>query len=147
MTKTTYLPLLLAIAFGLPAHASGSGKDDPASVVHSMFDAFNRHDAQGMARLYAPDVWLDSSDFCAPRQGREAVRRTYQALFDETPDITDTVDELIVQGEKVAVRFHASGSVGGQAFELPIATFITVSHGLIVRDQSLFRPPSSTCSR
>lgn len=125
--------------------AAGERKD-AATVVRAMFDAFNRHDAAAMVASYAPHAELLSSDFCAPRRGHEDVRRTYQALFDEVPDIVDTIDEMVVQGDRVAVLFHSRGTAGGQSFDMPIAAFITVSDGLIVRDRSVFQPSPGACS-
>jgi ketosteroid isomerase-like protein len=138
------LPLLALLLAALPVRASGSGR--PEDVVRAMFDAFNRHDATALAALYAPDALLTSPDFCAPRRGSEGARRTYQALFEAMPDIRDTVDEMVVQGDRVAVRFRARAIVQGQPVELPIAAFMQVSEGRIVRDQSFFDPPSPACS-
>lgn len=46
----------------------------PTEVVEAMFAAFNAHDARAIAKLYAPDARLTSSDFCAPRGQRDVVR-------------------------------------------------------------------------
>lgn len=126
--------------------AGAAGRQDAAGVVLAMFDAFNHHDAAAMAASYAPHAELLSPDFCAPRRGQEDVRRTYQALFDDAPDIVDTIDEMVVQGDRVAVLFRSRGTAGGQRFEVPIAAFITVSDGLIVRDRSVFQPSPGACS-
>lgn len=147
--KHPWLWFVLSMIAALSAQAADkpvAHKKDPASVVRALFDAFNRHDASGMAQLYAPDALLESSDFCTSRHGPVAVRQTYQALFEEVPDIADTMDEMIVQGDRVAVRFHARGTINGEVFELPIATFIQVVDGQIASDRTLFHPPSSTCS-
>jgi len=140
--KTTGFAAAMLIA---GTSAAAGERRDAASVVRAMFDAFNRHDAAAMVAAYAPHAELLSPDFCAPRRGREDVRRTYQALFDEAPDIVDTVDEMVVQGDRVAVLFHSRGTAGGQPFDVPIAAFITVSDGLIVRDRSVFQPSPSAC--
>lgn len=84
----------------------------PAATVEKMFAAFNRHDPAAMAALYAPDAKLTSSDFCAARTGRD-VTRTYAALFAEMPDVVDTVDTMVVSGDRVAVRFTATSAKAG----------------------------------
>jgi ketosteroid isomerase-like protein len=115
------------------------------AVVEAMFAAFNRHDARAMATLYAADARLTSSDFCAPRVGQANVERTYQALFDEFPDITDHVDLYIVEGNHVAVRFISRSTLTGKAFTLPIVTFLTVRGGLIQSDDSTFDNRGRSC--
>ena len=83
--------------------------DRPSSqaVVENLFADFNRHDLDGMEKLYSNDAELRSSDFCSPRRGRNEVRRTYKELFDNFPDIRDDIHELVVQDDRVAVKFIA----------------------------------------
>ncbi|WP_457312303.1 nuclear transport factor 2 family protein [Sphingomonas sp. UYAg733] len=109
-----------------------------------MFAAFNRHDAAAMAALYADDARLSSSDFCAPRGQRDVVR-TYTALFAAFPDIEDRVDDLVVQGDRVAVRFTAVSVASG--FRMPIATFLKVRNGKIIADDSYFDAGSKPCEK
>ena len=51
------------------------------SVIQAKFAAVNRHSLEDIVALYAADAELTAPDFCAPRHGRDDVRRTYQALF------------------------------------------------------------------
>lgn len=126
------IPLLLALAAA-----------SPADTVAAMFAAFNRHDPAAMARLYAPDARLTSSDFCAAR-GQRDIERTYTALFDAFPDLHDTVDMMIVQHDRVAVRFTAASPTTG--FKLTIVTMLRVRDGLIVEDDSVFDAGGRPCS-
>jgi uncharacterized protein (TIGR02246 family) len=134
--------LSLAVATAAPANSEST----PQAVVQAMFDAFNRHDAAAMAELYAEDAALTSSDFCAPRVGREEVRRTYRALFAEFPDIHDEVEQMIVQGDRVAVRFVARSGQAKAPMTLPITTFLTVRQNLIQTDDSTFDTQGRPCA-
>jgi ketosteroid isomerase-like protein len=116
----------------------------PRTVVGAMFDAFNRHDAAGTARLYAPDARLTSPDFCTVR-GQGDVERIYATLFAAFPDIHDEVQEMIVEGDLVAVRFVAVSQKGG--LSLPIQAMIRVREGKIVTDDSLFDAGGKACER
>jgi predicted ester cyclase len=111
-----------------------------------MFDAFNRHDAAAMAQLYANDARLASSDFCAVRNGPTEVLRTYRELFAAFPDIRDEIDQVVVEGDHVAVRFVARSGQGSSALAMPIATFLTVQQGLIQSDQSTFDTGGRACT-
>lgn len=114
----------------------------PRAVVTAMFEAFNRHDAEAIERLYAPDAWLASSDFCAAR-GRNDVVRTYAALFAAYPDIRDRIEVMIVEGDRVAVRFMATSRSGG--LTMPVQAIIRVRDGLIVEDDAVFRTGGEPC--
>lgn len=115
----------------------------PETVVRAMFDAFNRHDAQAMQRLYSSDARLTSSDFCASR-GKADIRRTYDALFSAFPDIHDTVEILVSEGDRIAVRFTATSQSGN--LKLPIHTFLRVRNGLIAEDDSVFDAGGRPCT-
>lgn len=114
----------------------------PRAVVIAMFEAFNRHDAAAIARLYAADARLASSDFCAAR-GRNDVVRTYAALFAAYPDIRDRIDVMIVERDRVAVRFVATSRTGG--LTMPVQAMIRVRDGLIVEDDAVFDAGGEPC--
>ena len=135
----TNLLLLAAIA------ASPVANTAPGSVVQAMFDAFNRHDARGLGSLYAGDAILASSDFCGTRVGRAEVVRIYRALFQRFPDIHGEVRDMLVDGDRVAVRFVAKSGQGAGAVSLPIATFLHVKEGLIQSDESVFDTEGRPC--
>lgn len=115
------------------------------TLVRALFDTFNRHDAAALALLYAEDARLTSSDFCGTRVGRAEVVRTYRALFAQFPDIRDEVQDIVVDGDRVAVRFVAISGKGGAPLSLPITTFLIVKHGLIQTDDSTFDTAGRAC--
>jgi ketosteroid isomerase-like protein len=135
------------ILFSAAAAVSAAPAQSPRAVVEGMFAAFNRNDVAALEAYYAEDVRLTSSDFCAPRVGKAGVRRTYAALFETFPGITDKVEALVVEGERVAVRFAARSTAPGREFTLPIMTFLTVRDGLIRTDDSIFDTKGEPCSQ
>lgn len=108
--------------------------------VRAFFEAFNRHDLDAVVAFYAPDAVLESSDFAAPRHGREGARRTYAELFDALPSVRDEVKSIVVDGESVAVEFESRWDARGDApaGRLQIATFFQLRAGLIARDVTYF---------
>lgn len=56
-------------------------------VVDVWEEAFNRHDADMLGRLYAADATLESPDFGDPLRGREAIVKYYRELFRRAPDV------------------------------------------------------------
>ena len=132
---------LLAIA--APASAQPMS---PRAMVEAKFAAVNRHAIADIAALYAPDARLTASDFCKPRQGRTEVERTYRGIFAFAPDAVDDVQEYVVQGDRVAVRFILRGTVGGHAFSAALMNFFTVRDGLIVEDDGIFDNGGRACT-
>lgn len=138
----------------MPSHAEpasdafrrsvSAGPPAPRAVVMAMFDAFNRHDAAAMEKLYAPDARLTSPDFCSART-RDDVVRTYEAMFAAFPDIHDEVQSTVAEGELVAVRFVARSRRGDLV--LPVQAMIRVHNGLIVQDDSLFDAGGVACQQ
>ena len=115
----------------------------PTEVVEAMLAAFNAHDARVIAKLYAPEARLTSSDFCAPRGQRDVVR-TYQPLFDAMPDLHDTIETITVAGDRVTVHFIAASQTAG--LSLKIVAVLEVRDGLIVRDDSRFETDGQPCT-
>ena len=118
----------------------------PRAVVEAKFAAVNRHSVSDVVAFYAPDAQVTASDFCNPRQGRADVERTYANIFAAVPDVAVSVDETVVQDDRVAVRFTLHGSVSGKAFAIPIQDFFTVRDGLIVHDDGIFDNHGRPCN-
>ncbi|MEM8560429.1 MAG: nuclear transport factor 2 family protein, partial [Bacteroidota bacterium] len=119
------------------------------TVVSAMFDAFNRHDLDAMAALYADDAVIESPDFEAPRRGPAGIRETYAPYFEGSPDIHDEVTLMFGSGDHVAVEFVSSGTMThlgpddppvmqDKAFAIQIAAMLEVRDGKIVRDVTYF---------
>ncbi len=137
--------LLLALAM-IAAPVLAEARVSPRTVVEAKFAAVNRHAVADIVALYAPEAEVTASDFCRPRKGRGDVERTYRAIFAAVPDAVADVQEYVVQGDRVAVRFVLRGSLNSRAFELPIMDFFTVRRGLIVRDDGLFDNRARACT-
>lgn len=128
----------------LLAGAATAAESSPRGQAAAFFAAFNRRDFVAMEALYAPDARLVSSDFCAPR-GKADIRRTYQKLFDGHPDVRDIVDVMIVEGDRVAIRFRAVSQSGGRTLDLPIMSVLRFDRGLIVEDDTIFDTGGQPC--
>jgi ketosteroid isomerase-like protein len=123
-----------------------SSANDPRALVDQLFTAFNRHDALALQSLYTPEAVLTSSDFCLPRTGRD-VARTYTAMFLAFPDIQDTIVTVIVDGDRAAVRFAATGKIKGKAFRMKLMTMLRFKDGHIVEDDTVFDNGGRPCER
>jgi uncharacterized protein (TIGR02246 family) len=129
---------LIFLASCAHAGAPATSAQSPHAVIEALFAAFNRHDAAGMAALYAPEAELRTSEYCEPLRGRAAIERIHTDLFAAFPDIQDEVTDYFVDGEEVAVLFTSRSQTPGRAFEMQIADFFVVRDGLIVSDHTIF---------
>jgi ketosteroid isomerase-like protein len=116
------------------------------AVVEAKFAAVNRHSIDDIEKLYAPFASITAPNFCAARHGREDVRRIYQDLFAAFPDIHVEIQEYLLQGDRVAVRYLVRGSSAGQAFVVPIINLFTVRDGLITTDDGMFDNGGRKCA-
>jgi hypothetical protein len=123
--------------------ASLSTTNTPAAIIGKLFDSFNRHDVAALQAMYAPDARLTSSDFCKPRTGSD-VTRTYGAIFRTFPDIRDDVD-IIIKGDRAAVRFVSSSRALGEGFRLKLMTIFRFSRGRIIEDDTIFDTGGRAC--
>lgn len=117
----------------------------PREVVAAKFAAVNRHAIEDIAALYAPDAVVTASNFCAPRRGRDGVRRTYAGIFSALPDVQAEILEYISEGDRVAVRYVVRSRAAGAAFGIPILNVFTVRDGLITRDEGRFDNAGQPC--
>lgn len=139
--------IVIFVATGcLVGCATAPAQVSAKSVIQAKFAAVNRHSLEAIVALYAEDAELTAPDFCAPRHGRDDVRRTYQALFSAYPDISVEVREYLQEGNRVAVRFVVRSSLPDRSFEVPIMNFFTVRNGQIVSDEGSFDTRGRKCS-
>lgn len=139
----------IAIAAGtLTACAADPQRGSAKAVVEQRFDAVRQHDVGAVVMLYSSNAVETSPAFCHERLGRDGVRRTYAELFKAYPNITDDVITMIVDGDRVAVQFVARVRKpdGSFLFEVPLANFLTVQHGLITRDETYFDTKGRPCT-
>lgn len=60
---------------------------DPAGVVRSQLDAYNRHDVDRFLSFYASDARIIDRDGSVLDEGHEAMRKTFTELFIRMPEV------------------------------------------------------------
>jgi ketosteroid isomerase-like protein len=121
-------------------------EDAAKAVIEAKFAAVNRHSVDDIEKLYAPGASITASNFCAPRNGRADVRRIYQDLFGTFPDIRAEIQEYVVQGDRVAVKYLVRVGPAGNGFVVPIINLFTVRDGLITSDDGVFDNGGRKCA-
>jgi steroid delta-isomerase-like uncharacterized protein len=130
--------VLVAVALASPALARNQKSTQPTRVVAQWFQAFNRHDADTIQRLYADDAVYEGPDYPMLR-GNRAIADVYRSLFALIPDVTDTIKSMDRSGDKVFVEFVATGQPkGGARLTLRIFSVLEVRNGKVVRDATYY---------
>ncbi len=111
---------------------------EPAEVARSYFRAVADRDAEAMAAHWEPGG-IDELHGLASLRAPEQVRDWFANTFTALPDFRMEVVDLVATGEKVAVRWHLTGTFDGDArFEGMVANGarvdITGCDMLTVRD-------------
>lgn len=88
--------------------------------AHSLAETFvtmlNQHNPDLVDRFVAPD-YRNHNAFVG--DGREANRRFWAAFFTAMPDLTATMEDLVVSGDRVVGRFVYRGTHTGELLGIP----------------------------
>lgn len=111
-------------------------------------EAFNSHNADAVAALYAAEVVVSDPMYPEPLRGREAVRQDYADFVRSFPDLRVTVSKILVSGDTVAFEIQVSGTHQGPIItptgtipatnrpaELRIGVFTAVDTSGIILDE------------
>jgi steroid delta-isomerase-like uncharacterized protein len=113
MRNTTILLALAAFAAGAcanPSTRSAAMPDDPREQnkrhIDRLFDdCFNRGDMSVLDQLVGPEYVGPQGD-----KGPAGFRKVVAGLRTAFPDIRYTLDDVVAESDKVAVRWHWSGT-------------------------------------
>jgi steroid delta-isomerase-like uncharacterized protein len=105
--------LLTGPAFAQTKELTASLADYPA--VRAFYDAFNAHDTSGFDRAVAED-WISTPN---QEPGREPFKRMIQGVFQTFPDLQFRIEDVVAEGDKVAVRTTGTGTQAGEFVGVP----------------------------
>jgi steroid delta-isomerase-like uncharacterized protein len=109
--------------------------------------AFNRHDAQTLASIYAMDCVVDSPLAAGTLKGRQALTKVHEALFNAFPDILWARDQVMVDGHWATflgtfTGTYTGGFMGlppsGKPVRIPVALVCEFRDGEIVYERRLY---------
>lgn len=132
-----------------PGPSPTSGERRPRAVVIAFFEAFNRHDVEGMAALYAADA-VNHQMPSEPLRGREAIRRSFVEAFQAVPDMGCKVVHVMEDGDWGAAEWEGWGTArapdgGARPYRMNGCGFFQVRGGLVVQQRGYW--DSATMAR
>ena len=121
-------------------------RDEILAVLARRQDAWQRRDPVALAEDHAVHGTLVSPIF-AKIQGRDAIRKSYESLFQSFPDWTLGDDPPLIDGDRVAVPFrttatHAGRFLGldgtGRRCEIQGVLLMDMRDGLIAHERRIY---------
>ena len=99
----------------------------PATVAHAFADLMNGHDSDAVDGFVAVD-YVNHNPFVA--DGREANRAFWAQWFAAFPDTAVTLDDVLVDGDRVAGRFTYRATFAGEFLGLAPTGRPVVMHSI-----------------
>jgi steroid delta-isomerase-like uncharacterized protein len=113
-----------------------------AQLIRDLVDAWNAHDADRLAALYAPDFEEDDVAQARAQHGPESVRALMRLYLRAFPDVQILPERVIIQGDQIAFAWTLCGTHRGTLMNIPPTgrgvrirgvSLITVAQGRIQR--------------
>ncbi|GAC1534374.1 MAG: nuclear transport factor 2 family protein [Marmoricola sp.] len=118
-----------------------------AQIIDALYDAYNRHDADGVAALYGKEGEHEDVAFGRPKRGPEAIAGGLRYFLTAFPDAHwETSDRLTEKGRAVA-RYVLTGTLradmgpfkaAGQRLEIRGVQVLEVAAGHIERSEDFW---------
>jgi steroid delta-isomerase-like uncharacterized protein len=106
-------------------------------LVVELVETWNSHDLERVAACYGTDCYVLDVAIAQPLVGRQAVQLMFAAYFQAFPDLKLTPDDIIVDGDRVALFWTAHGTHHGSIMNIPASGRTISAKGvnrLVLRD-------------
>ena len=121
-------------------------REETVEFLRNREEAWRRLDAAALTLGHAEDGTVESPIFDKVR-GRDAIRKSYESLFESFPDWVIEERPAIIDGDRVAWPFTARAthrgkfmglSGTGRKFEMHGVLLMDMKDGLIAREQRIY---------
>lgn len=112
------------------------------NFVHDFFDLLNKRDFDSLKEQLSPDVvfYFPGTN---PLQGPNKVAQLMRIIYRKYPDLTFTVEDIIVQENKIAVAWENSGTdTQGNPYNNQGVTIIKIDKDKVVYLSDYFKNTS-----
>ena len=122
-------------------------REDIVALSARRHEAFNRHDAVALASLHAEDGVLVSPFAGGVARGRAAIEQVYRAFLTAFSDATFDQEQLLIDGDNVALLLHIHGTNSGEVmglpptdrpFSIPLMSLCEMRDGFIARERRVY---------
>lgn len=122
-------------------------RQDIAELFARRQQAWDRLDAAALSGDHSDDSVVDSPLAGGPARGREAIARLYQTYFAAFTDLKLQQEELLIDGDRVALLGHITGTdnggfmgmrATGRSVSVPIVFYYELRDGQIARERRIY---------
>jgi steroid delta-isomerase-like uncharacterized protein len=122
-------------------------RDEIVAFFNRRMEGLNRLDAAMVASLHTEDGVVDSPFGGGIAEGREAIERVYEAFFKSFSTAEFRLEQLLIDGERVALLAHIHGTNKGGVLGLPptdrpfsisLVSLCDMRDGLIARERRIY---------
>lgn len=99
-------------------------------LIAQLMDAWNSHDPERVGAHYTEDCYGLDVAVARPQIGREGVQQMFAAYYLAFPDLEITPDEMIIEGERVALFWTARATHLGPILNIPGSGRSVVARGV-----------------
>jgi steroid delta-isomerase-like uncharacterized protein len=122
-------------------------RDEIVAFFNRRMEGLNRLDAAMAASLHTEDGVVESPFAGGIAEGREAIERVYEAFFTSFSTAEFRQEQLLIDGERVALLAHIHGTNKGGVLGLPptdrpfsisLVSLCDMRDGLIARERRIY---------
>lgn len=114
--------------------------DQTTALITQLVEAWNSHDPERVGAWYTEDCYGLDVAVARPQIGREGVQAMFAAYYHAFPDLEITPDEMIIEGDRVALFWTARGTHLGAILNIPASGRRVVARGvnrLVLQDDKV----------
>ncbi len=100
------------------------------ALIAEIVDAWNSHDPERVGAWYTEDCYGLDVAVAKPQIGREGVIQMFAAYYQAFPDLEITPDEMIIEGDRVALFWTARATHLGPILNIPGSGRTVVARGV-----------------
>jgi predicted ester cyclase len=89
--------------------------EDNKATIRRMIAAFNQRELASVDEGFSPHFVLHTALTPGWPRGLEGARKMFTAMFATAPDVQGTIEDMVAEGEKVAVRWTFRGTHTGES--------------------------------
>lgn len=93
--------------------------EENEAIVREAVEAFNQGDPEAVDRLFAADYVDHDPSRAGLPPGPDGVKQAWSMFRAAFPDLRATIDDMIAEGDRVAVRGEVRGTHRGELMGIP----------------------------
>jgi steroid delta-isomerase-like uncharacterized protein len=122
-------------------------REQITALVTRRIERWHRRDIPGLVEDVSEDSVVESPFTGGEARGKAAFANAYEAFFQAFPDARLTLQDVLIDGDRVILVGRLSGTdrggfmgltPSGRSFDIPIASLYELKDGLIVHERRIY---------